>query len=288
MVNVSVIVITLLVGWTIFLLSYSLFRLYFLRQTQKSEVGRNVPIEERLLPFLRLMVVPQEISHRWGTPEAASRLVFAGLPWNVEEYVALRWIWFWLVALLALGAGFLRSWDLFGQFLVLLLIMVGWFGPGFWLRWRVERRQTEIDIALPNFLDRLTLGLEAGLSFDRALQRISFTFSGLLGADLRRMVRQVGRGHSRSDALDELANRSPSQDLRAFVAAVKQSDRLGTSLAKALRVQTELLRAKRRRRAEEASQRLPILIVFPLVFFFLPALLIVYLAPPMLHLFLGR
>ena len=63
---------------------------------------------------------------------------------------------------------------------------------------------------------------------------------------------------------------------------------LGTSLANTLRVQTRLLRAKRRRRAEEASRRLPVLVVFPLVLFFLPALLIIYLAPPLLHLFLGR
>jgi tight adherence protein C len=93
---------------------------------------------------------------------------------------------------------------------------------------------------------------------------------------------------SRSATLVELGERVPSQDLNGFVASVRQADRLGTSLAKALRVQTGLLRARRRRRAQEASRRLPVLIIFPLVFFFLPALLIVYLAPPILHLFLGR
>jgi len=102
------------------------------------------------------------------------------------------------------------------------------------------------------------------------------------------LVRQLDRGHGRAEALDELSERIPSQDLRSFSAAVKQADRLGTSLAKTLRVQTDLLRARRKRRAQEASRRLPILIVFPLVFFFLPSLLIIYLAPPLLHLFLGR
>jgi tight adherence protein C len=101
-------------------------------------------------------------------------------------------------------------------------------------------------------------------------------------------VRQIDRGHASASALSELTRRNPSQDLRAFVASVNQADILGTPLAKTLRIQTSALRARRRRRAQEASRRLPILIVFPLVFCFLPALMIIYLAPPLLHLFLGR
>jgi tight adherence protein C len=186
-----------------------------------------------------------------------------------------------------MGFGFWRGWDIVGQFLVVLVVVTGWIGPDIWLTWQVERRQIDVDLALPNLLDRFALSLEAGTSFDLALKRIVVNFPGLLGADLRRMVRQLDRGYPRAEALDELAERNPSQDLRAFIAAVKQADRLGTSLVRALRVQTELLRSRRRRRAEEASRRLPILIIFPLVFFFLPALLIVYLAPPILHLFLG-
>jgi tight adherence protein C len=130
--------------------------------------------------------------------------------------------------------------------------------------------------------------LEAGLGFEIALRRISDNFPGLLGDELRFVVRQLNRGHMRSSALESLLERIPSNDLAAFVAAVKQTDRLGTSLARTLQVQKKLMRARRKRRAEEASRRLPILIVFPLVFFFLPALLIIYLAPPLLHLFLGR
>jgi tight adherence protein C len=161
-------------------------------------------------------------------------------------------------------------------------------GPDIWLRWVTEKREREVDLALPDFLDRMSLGLDAGLSFQIALQRTAANFPGVLGEELRRMVRQLERGYSRPRALEELDERTPSQELRAFAAAVKQSERLGTSLARSFRVQTELLRARRRRRAQEASRRLPILIVFPLVVFFLPSLLIIYLAPPLLHLFLGQ
>jgi tight adherence protein C len=167
-------------------------------------------------------------------------------------------------------------------------MLVAFFGPPIWLGWRRQRRCETIDIVLPNFLDRLNLSMDAGLGFEIALRRTSENFPGLLGLELRKLVRAVDRGHTRFEALDQFVERTPSNDLAAFVTAVKQSDRLGTSLAKTLRIQSQILRARRRRRAEEAGRRLPILIVFPLVFFFLPALLIIYLAPPMLHLFLGR
>jgi tight adherence protein C len=187
-----------------------------------------------------------------------------------------------------LALGLLRGWDLVAWFLAAIVSLSCWYGPETWLSLRRERRQQEIDRSLPDFLDRLSLALGAGLGFEVALRRSAARYPGRLGDELRRMVGQLDRGHSRAQALEEIAERNASDDLRAFTAAVRQADRLGTSLAKALRVQSTMLRNRRWRRAQEASRRLPILIVFPLVFFFLPALLIVYLAPPLLHLFLGR
>ena len=250
--------------------------------------GHPVPFVDQITPVLRAISVPAGIRRRWEIGETPERLLHARLPWSVTEYISLRWLTLWLGLLCAIGVGIWREWDLVGQFLALILIVAGVAGPEVWLSRQVERRLLEVNLALPNFLDRLALGLEAGLGFDLAVERVAAHFPGMLGEDLRLMVRQLARGHRREEALDELTARNPSIDLRAFVAAVKQADRLGTSLANTLRLQTSLLRARRRRRAEEASRRLPILIIFPLVFFFLPALMIVYLAPPILHLFLGR
>lgn len=239
-------------------------------------------------PLLEWIPIPPSIGRRWNTEDNQRRLAHARTSWTNEHFTSFRWLALWLSCTLAVAVAVGRDWDLFGQFLGLLILTVGLFGPQVWLSWLVERRQYEIDLALPNLLDRLALGMEAGLGFELALKRTATNLTGLLGEDVRRLVRQLERGSPLGEALNDLADRSPSQDLRAFVAAVKQSERLGTSLAQALRVQTDLLRARRRRRAEEASRRLPILIVFPLVFFFLPALLIIYLAPPVLHLFLMR
>ena len=261
----------------------------FVRMRRAREGARDRhTIGRGLAAVLDLVALPRGIEERWGSQAIDRKLRYAGLRLDGRAFAAARWLVLWVGIVLAVAVGVIRGWDLLGQFVAFLLLAGAWLGPGIGLQWRSERRRMEIDIALPDFLDRLALGLDAGLGFEVALRRTARDFRGLLGEDLRRLVRQLDRGHPRAEALRAMADGTPSDDLHAFVAAVQQSDRLGTSLARSLRVQTNLLRARRRRRAQEASRRLPILIVFPLVFFFLPALLIIYLAPPLLHLFLGR
>ncbi len=251
-----------------------------------SRVGPALSV--RLRPWLRAVWLPVGMRRRWGGEEVSQRLAMAGLPWEADDFAALRWLLLWIGLALSVVIVAGRKADLLGWFLAGALLAAAWAAPPAWLSLRRERRQREIDRSLPDFLDRLSLALEAGLGFEVALRRSAERYPGRLGDELRRMVRQLDRGHVRGAALEEMAGRNPSEDLRAFAAAVRQADRLGTSLAKALRVQSGLLRDRRRRRAQEAGRRLPVLIVFPLVFFFLPALLIIYLAPPLLHLFLGR
>lgn len=246
------------------------------------------PFSQRLVPLLEFIDPPRMVRMRWATEASRRLLRHAGLPWTLETYAAFRWLMLLCGLSLGLALAVWRGWDLMGLSLGSLVFLSAWVGPSIWLGWQSDMREREIDLSLPDFLDRMSLGLDAGLSFQIALQRTAANFPGVLGEELRRMVRQLDRGHSRPRALEELDERTPSAELRAFAAAVKQSERLGTSLARSFRVQTELLRARRRRRAQEASRRLPILIVFPLVAFFLPSLLIIYLAPPLLHLFLGQ
>lgn len=257
------------------------------RRIPPSEVGPR-SWDKQIASTLRAVTPPRWARDRWSGTGVLDQLKHAGLTWEASDFAALRWVSLWLGAIAAVALATAREWDLFGVFLGAVIIAAGGLGPGVWLAARVDRRQVEVDLSLPDFMDRLALVLEAGLGFEVALRRTSSGYPGLLGAELQRTIRQLDRGLSRSAALVELGERVPSLDLTAFAAAVRQADRLGTSLAKTLRVQTGLLRARRRRRAQEASRRLPVLIVFPLVFFFLPALLIIYLAPPLLHLFLGR
>jgi tight adherence protein C len=238
--------------------------------------------------MLAQVPVPGSLSQLWAERDAKGRLAQAGLAWPPSALAGLRWVAGWLALLVAMTLVFIGPPDLLTLFLAGVILTGGMAGPLVWLDIRAERRRAEINRALPDFLDRMALGLEAGLSFEQAFRRTSANFRLRLGDELRRVSRQIDRGCRKSDALDGLVERNPSADLLAFVATVKQAETLGTSLAETLRVQTKLLRARRKRRAEEASRRLPVLIVFPLVLFFLPALLIIYLAPPILHLILGR
>jgi tight adherence protein C len=243
---------------------------------------------QTLTDALKIVPMLAAFRQRWATEENGRLVTHAGLSWIAEDFAALRWLSLWSGLILGSVFAVLRRFDLVGLFLASLSILAGLFTPGVLLRRRVDQRRREVEVSLPDFLDRMSLGLESGLGFDMALRRTAVDFGGLLGHEVRKLVRQLDRGHERAPALDELGQRVPSNDLQAFTAAVKRADQLGTSLAKTLRVQTALLRSRRKRRAHEASQRLPVLIVFPLVFFFLPSLLIIYLAPPLLHLFLSR
>jgi tight adherence protein C len=232
--------------------------------------------------------VPPWLKRRLDRPELAAALRYAALAWDNQQFIALQWLSLLgacaCLALLVL----LRPLDPVGALLGLAVAAAGLFGPRLWLNLRVQRRQQEVTLALPDLLDRLAFGLQAGLGFDVVLRRVSPSFPGPLGEELRRTIHDLDLGWRRDQAMDGLVRNTGSQDVRAFVAAVRQAEILGTPLAEALRVQNGLLRAARRRRAQEASRRIPVIILFPLVFFFLPALLIVYLAPPLLHFFLIR
>jgi tight adherence protein C len=277
-------IISLLIGSITFILAFTLFRGVTWRTGPKS----SSDLATRLIPILRRIWTPGFVQRWWATNEVQKQLRQVGIPWTAQEFAAIRWVAASMTVSLVLIANWTAGFSLLSGFLAALISAAAIFGPGIWLKLSVEQRRTDIDLGLADFLDRLTLALKAGLGFEIALRRSAATFPGRLGAELRRSDRQLKRGMLRSAALDELVERNPSDDLRAFVTTVKQADRLGTSLADSLGVQKDLLRTRRRRRAQEASRRLPILIVFPLVFFFLPALMLIYLAPPLLFLFLNR
>lgn len=172
--------------------------------------------------------------------------------------------------------------------LAVAMLGIAALGPPVFLRWRTARRARALTRSLPDFLDLLTLSVEAGQGFEAAFRRVLAAYPGPLGDELRLAMGQMDLGHSRAAALRALAHRAPSPDVRSFVAAVIQAEQPGTSLARTLRIQADLLRTRRRQRAQAAAQTTPIRIVPALVFFFLPALLLIYLAPPVLNFLFRR
>ena len=141
------------------------------------------------------------------------------------------------------------------------------------------RRQLKIRGAMPDILDVLTICVEAGLGFDAALAQVAMNGKGPLQAEIGRVLQEMQIGAGRADALRALASRTTITELRTFTASIVQATELGIPIAQVLREQAKEMRVLRRQRAEEAAQKVPIKILFPLVFCLFPALFVVIIGP---------
>ena len=206
---------------------------------------------------------------------------------SVAVYFGLR-----LVAVFGLaGTGFLAGTFLGAGFSQSLLAtgiagLIGWVVPGFVIKRKVRKRQTEIRHALADTLDLLVVCVEAGLGLNQALVRVSDEIahvSSAMSEELMLTNFEIRAGTPRDEALRNLGHRSGVDDLKSLTAMLIQTDRFGTSIATALRVHSDTLRTKRRQRAEEAAAKTTIKLVFPLVLFIFPAMFVVILGPAVLH-----
>lgn len=269
------------------------------RLAEFSQRGEVVSLEEIELsqPFVDRVILPMirrlgEISARF-TPQhvleqTRKRLEMAGNPGNIDAstFLALRFV------LAAVFGGLLLLLSLNSQtfsfgtriLLVIVFSVLGYFFPDLYLRSRIERRQKSIRKAMPDALDLLTICVEAGLGFDAAMSKVSEKWNNELSLAFARVIREIQLGKLRRDALRDMADRLGVPELTSFVAAVIQSEMLGVSLAKVLRVQADQMRTRRRQQAEEEAHKAPIKMILPLGLFVFPSLMIVLLTPAALKL----
>ena len=149
-----------------------------------------------------------------------------------------------------------------------------------WLRGRIRSRKKQIISGLPDALDLMVVCVEAGLGLNATLLRVGQELSRhcpAVSQELLLVNREMRTGVSRHDALRHLSQRNPVDDVQSFVAVLIQTDKLGSSMSRTLRTQSDSLRTKRRQRAEEAAAKTSIKLLFPLVFFILPSLFVVLL-----------
>jgi tight adherence protein C len=171
-----------------------------------------------------------------------------------------------------------------GMVLLLALVaaLLGYLVPDYWLRYMAQRRQRDITRHLPDALDLMVVCVEAGLGLDAALARVSSEMklaSTALSSEFGLVTQEVKAGKPRVQALRDLTVRTGVEDLGSLVAMLVQTDRLGTSVAQALRTHADTVRTKRRQRAEEAAAKTPVKLVFPLVLCIFPSLFVVILGP---------
>jgi tight adherence protein C len=162
---------------------------------------------------------------------------------------------------------------------VAIFTVIGYTAPSAALSSKASKRQKEIRKALSDTMDLLTISVEAGLGFDAALAQVVRNVPGPLSEEISRMLQEMQIGMSRTEALRQLNDRTEVPELDGFVLSMIQADKYGVGVAKVLRAQSQELRQKRRQRAEETAQKVPVKLLFPMIFMVLPAMFIVILGP---------
>jgi tight adherence protein C len=165
----------------------------------------------------------------------------------------------------------------------LIAVVVGFFFPQLWLDEQIKKRQKEVQKAMPDALDLLTICVEAGLGFDAAISNVAEKWDNELSLAFARAIREIQLGKVRRDALRDMADRIDLADLTSFVAAVVQSEQLGVSMAKILRIQADQMRMRRRQLAEEQAHQAPVKMLLPMVGFIFPSIFIVLMTPAVLR-----
>ncbi len=283
--------ISILFGLIIFLVLMSLISIDDYKASiriHKRFLNQDTPppvsYKSRLLSILDAIKLPDFVTEMVDE----QTFIWSGIQMTHHQFMTFWWlislVGFFL-GLFMIGLGYK---DLAGSLIFFTIILFLIVGPYLYLKYRIRERGRAVERSLPDFLDMLTFTVEAGLGLVPALKRVSNGFVGVLGEELRQALIKIDLGFTRKEALKELSNRIPSLDVQHFLEAILLSERLGTSLARTLRVQANLLRTRRRQRAEVKAQTAPIRIIPALVFFFLPSLLLIYLAPPIINFLFRR
>lgn len=265
------------------------------RLDEFNQRGETIDLEkiEMSLPFTERIIFP--VARKLGevaikfTPQnalqsVAKKLELAGNPGKLDPtlFLSLQFV----VALLFGGLLILvfsigkSSFPLGQKFLFSVGgFVIGFYFPQLWLTSKINKRQHEVRKALPDALDLLTICVEAGLGFDAAMAKVSEKWESELSLAFSRVIQEIQLGKVRRDALRDMAERLGIPEMTSFVAAVIQSEQLGVSMAKVLRIQSDQMRMKRRQHAEEEAHKAPVKMLIPMALLIFPSLMITLMTP---------
>ncbi len=239
--------------------------------------------ERILLPFFnRIGEMAQRFTPQATLENARLRLEMAGNPMQMNPafFLMLRFVFAILFGglLIFIFARTGRNW-IQGLGISVLFMLIGFAFPNLWLSGRISARQKAVFRAMPDALDLLTISVEAGLGFDAAMAKVHEKWINELALEFGRVIQEIRLGKLRRDALRDMADRLGVNEMTSFVAAVIQSEQLGVSMAKVLRIQSDQMRVRRRQMAEEEAHKAPIKMVFPIALLIFPSIMIILLGP---------
>jgi tight adherence protein C len=203
--------------------------------------------------------------------------------WSVQRLAA-----FWVLSVAFFtAAGFIiaTKTDYFITRQILIIAAGGIFGayfPFFMLNKKIQDRQKTLRKQLPEFLDLLCVSVQAGLSFDGAVAKITTRMKGELSEEFKHMQDDIKFGMVKAYALNQLAKRCDIEEIYLFTTSVIQAEKLGTSMAQTLATQAENIRERRRQYIRAEALKAPVKMIFPMVMFIFPSIFIVLLMPSIL------
>jgi tight adherence protein C len=176
------------------------------------------------------------------------------------------------------------------QFIVFstVVVLTGFYLPNLWIRWKITKRKEKILEGFPDALDLMVVCVEAGIGLDAAITRVGEEMrlsNEVLSEEFKILSLELRAGKQRRDALRNLALRTDLEDVSSLVSLLIQTDKFGTSVAKALRVHSDSMRVKRYQRAEELATKLPVKLLFPLILFIFPSFFVTLLGPAAIQIF---
>ena len=278
------------------------------RLAEFAERGEAASLEEIEMsqPFMERVVIPMantlgDVAMRF-TPQKAldeieGKLERAGNPRLITPtiFFASRFVTAaFVVTMLVIVFTASEGQSLFTLRNLGITIGFGIFGfmiPNMVLDSKIKRRQNEVRKSLPDALDLLTICVEAGLGFEAAMKKVQEKWDNELSLAFGRALQEIQLGKIRRVALRDMSNRIGAAEMDSFVAAVIQSEQLGVSMAKVLRIQSDDMRVRRRQRAEAEAQKAPVKMLFPMALLIFPTIMMILLGPSALILIrspLGR
>lgn len=271
----------------------------FDRLEEFSKSGEQVDLEklEMTMPFTERVIYPLarklgEITLRFTPQNWLSRinrrLELAGRSSRMDAtvFITLQFIGGLLVGgltftLLKILGNNIPSGRVF--LFTVVMTLLGFYIPHFQLSSTISKRQKQVRKDLPDALDLLTICVEAGLGFDAAMSRVAEKWNSQLSLAFARVIQEIQLGKLRREALHDMQDSIGISELTSFVAAIVQSEQLGVSMAKVLRVQADQMRIRRRQLAEEEAHKAPIKMLVPMAFIMFPSILIILLAPALMQ-----
>ncbi|HUQ68861.1 MAG TPA: type II secretion system F family protein [Planctomycetaceae bacterium] len=253
-----------------------------LRDKQRSKKQGVAAMIESAAPALSKALQPKtELEQN----ELRIRLATAGFnnPEAPQLYLAIKFSMLIVGALVGGGFGMLMYGPTQNGFTTIALAAgAGFYLPELVLKFVVSSRKQKIFLALPDALDLLVVCVEAGLGLDAALRRVTEEMgdtSAELSGEFNLCLMQLQMGRQRREVLHDLGVRTGVDDVKSLVAILIQADKFGSSIAQALRVQSDAMRVKRRQIAEEKAQKTAVQMLFPLVLFIVPGIFVVLVGP---------